>query len=594
MDVTRNTSASVSQVADEPTPATAQSALNVSHVVNKPTFDLSSFYISPNTPISFVNIDFNDRSYQNMWSGAWREKLATMQQVIKEKYEGKDYRFARVGDYLLAKHYPSAKGCDYRPAEFDLNGNNMVAHGTNAAVLLYSVINCNLQIVPVIKQLKLLGMEHQYIKDQSEGNYYQLCSGVRVTGLYYSSADFSDEKQMAMAAAKNGDGSFGSMQVVIFGDGYDRGDLLQDADNQETRKMVNIRGVAARNTQEKNIILESFREIYDTTRNEKIKTLYVCTFDILDETLYKRDINGRPDLRYILASSDTIDSLSHPSLNLTHIENNPTGLLENYLIDKDTPISFENINFEDQAMLFRIWDITARYELDKIRQDLKATYADGNFPCKTIGEYRASLPAPQPGDINFRPAAFDPDKNNVAHGTNLDVVTHAIINCGLQLVPGMEQLLRLGQQHEYTDKANPELSWLLSVAVRATTLSNLHSNFHDAESFAREAAKETTNLLSAIQVVVIGDGVNQRDMYANLNNESAFERINIWLLALKDDNDKRIVMDWLRLVRDTLGIEEINKLRFCTFEDIDDCRWEDSHPVRPKLAELMEKSHTIE
>ncbi|MDF7657994.1 hypothetical protein PUG81_03360 [Erwiniaceae bacterium L1_54_6] len=593
MDVTRNTSTPTSQIAEGQAAATSQSAINVSHVVNQPTLDLSSFYISPNTPISFANFDFNDHSYEGMWSRIWREDLATMHQEIK-KYEGKDYRYASVGDYLHAKHYPAANSLDYRPAEFDLNGNHMVAHGTNAAVLLYSVINCNLQIVPVIKQLKLLGMEHKYIKDQSEGNYYQLCSNVRVTGLYYRSTEFGDEKQMALAAAMNRDGPLESMPVVILGDGYGRGSLLQNSDNQETRKNVNIRGVAASNEREKNILLECFREIYETTRNEKIKTVYVCTFDTLDKTLFKRDSRGRPDLRYILASSDTIDSLSHPSLNLTHIENNPKSLLENYRIAKDTPISFEKINFEDRAILFRIWHVPARYELDEIRQNLKETYADGNFSMKTVGEYRASLPSPQPGDINCRPAAFDPDKNNVAHGTNLDVVTHAIINCGMQLVPGFEQLLRLGQQHEYTGKANPELSWLLSVAVRATKLGNLHSNFNDAESFAREAAKETTNLLSAIPVVVIGDGVNQRDMYANLDNEFAFERINIWLLALKDDNDKRIVMDWLRLVRDTLGIAEIDKLGFCTFDDIDECHWENGNPVRPNLASLMEKSDTIE
>ncbi|WP_416412593.1 hypothetical protein [Pantoea sp. App145] len=593
MDVNRYTTSPVSQSVIESVPGTSQSTINVSHVENQPTYDLSSFYIPMSTPIAFDNFDFNDLSYANMWAGGWREDMAALRQALKEKHENKTYRHANVGTYRQAKHYPAGNSIDHRPAKWILTGNNRLAHGTNAAVVLYSVINCNLQIVPVIKQLKLLGMEHPYIKTLSEGNYYKLCKGVRAS-LLSSICSFRDAQELAKAAAQNNETFFSSMPVVAFGDGIEAGRLYQNVDNQIATKRLNIRGLACRNTQEKNILLQCLKEIYDTTKNERIKEIRVCTFDVLDNTILKTDSLRRPDLAYVLASSDTIETLSHPTLNLTHIENNQANLLADYHIAKDTPISFESYDFNNDAVLLRFPPGHIRDEIETIRQGLIRQFADGNFPYKTVGEYLSHVRTPQPGTINYRPAIFDPHaENNVAHGTNLDVVTHSIINCGLQLVPGIMQQLLLGKQHEYTSKTNPELAYLLSLAVRATKLRCTSSHFHDAEEFARKAAQETTNLLSSMPVVVIGDGIDQRNMYANLDNEFAFARVNIWLLALKDETDKRIVMDWFRAVRETLGIEAINQLMFCTFDDIDNCHWENGYPVRPNLAALMAKSHTI-
>lgn len=593
MDVNRNTTASVNPIPVEQVAGTSQTTINVSHVANKSNYDLSSFYIPMDTPITFDNFNFNDVSYQNMWAGGWRENMAALRQALKQKYEAQPYRYANVGIYRQAKHYPAGNSIDHRHSKWILTGNNRLAHGTNAAVILYSVINCNLQIVPVIKQLKLLGMEHPYIKNLSEGNYYQLCKGVRAS-LLSSISSFRDAQELAKTAAQNNENFFSSMPVVAFGEGIEASHLYQNVDNQIATKCLNIRGLACRNKQEKNILLECLKEIYDTTKNEKIKEIRVCTFDVLDNTILKTDSLRRPDLEYVLASSDTLETLSHPTLNLNHIEKNPETLLADYQLDKDTPISFANFDFTNTAIFMRIYQLSARQEMEEIRQGLIRRFVDGNFPYKTIGEYRDHVGAPQPDTVNYRPAVFNPDaENNVAHGTNLDVVTHSIINCGMQLVPGIMQLLLLGKQHEYTSKTNPELAYLLSLAVRATKLRCISSRFSDAKDFARLAAQDTTNLLSSMPVVVIGDGINQRNMYANLDNEFAFARINIWFLALKDETDKRIVMDWFRLVKETLGIEKINQLMFCTFDEIDKCHWENGHPVRPNLVALMEKSHTI-
>ncbi|MEG3130075.1 hypothetical protein SC171_17850 [Pantoea cypripedii] len=593
MDVNRNVSSAANQVTNEPAPS--QPPININHAANKPGYDLSSFYIATNTPITWDKFDFNDLSYTKMPEAYARNKLGEIHQKLKEKHQGKIYRHANVGNYRTETYYPSANSIDHRPEKWDLSGNDSVAHGTNFSVILYSLANCNLQIIPVTMQLKLLGTEHNYIKTISDGNYYQLCKGVHVTGLYIRSSYFNDMKDLALLATKNSTNFFESLPVVAFGDGAGKkGDIFLNVDNQLTRERVNIRGLGCRNEEEKQIMLHLLRKIYEKTKDGRIKEIYVCTFDTLDKTRSKRDDLRRPDLAYVMASSDTIESLKHPTLNLSHIENNPDGLLAEYHIDKNTPISFESLNLNNRSMLFRIWHEVARIELDEIRQRLINTYIDGDFPCKKVGDYLASLPVPQPGDLNFRSAAFDPAaENNVTHGTNLDVVTHAIANCGMQLVPGIEQLLRLGKLHEYTGKANPELAYLMSVAVRASKLRSTGSNFYDVKDFALKAAQETTNLLSAIPIVIIGDGINQRNMYANLDNEFGFERVNIWLLALKDDTDKRIVMDWFRLVGKKLGIEGINQLMFCTFDDLDNCHWEKGYPVRPNLAALMAKSHRI-
>ncbi|MEG3130074.1 hypothetical protein SC171_17845 [Pantoea cypripedii] len=594
MDVNRNIINPVNNPHTEQAAGTSQSTVNVSHVANKSDFNLSSFYIPMNTPITFDKLDFNDMSYQDMWAGGWREAMAAIQQKLIAKYQGKSYRCATVGDYLKTTGYPAVNSLDHRPAKWILTGNNRVAHGTNLAVILYSVINCDLQIVPITKQLKLLGMAHQYIKDLSDGNYYQLCGNVRVSMLS-SGGSIGDVQDIAEAAARNKDDFFASIPVIAFGDGIQADQLYQNVDDQITCKRVYIRGLVCRNTQEKNILLQCLKQIYEITKDERIREIMVCTFDIFEHTIRKRDSRGWPDITYILASSDTIDTLTQPALNLTHINNIPDSLLAEYKIDKNTPITFESFDFNNHAALFSIKDANVRSELDAIRLGLMKQFGGGNFACKTVGEYIANFRVTRPGTINCRPAAFVPAaSNNVTHGTNLDVVTHAIASCDLQLVPGMTQQLLLGKQHTYTSKANPELAWLLSMAVRATKLNELDSSCHDAIKFALQAAQETTNLLSSIPVVVIGEGVNQGNMHAGLKNEFSFARVNIWLLALKDDIDKRIVMDWFRLVGKTLGIENINQLMFCTFEDIENCSKENGNPIRPNLAALMEKSHTIE
>lgn len=307
MDINRNISTSTHQTTNEPAAGTSQPAIDVSHIVNNPQYDLASFYIPPDTPITWDKFDFNDLSYTKIPEAYSRRKLGEIHQRLKEKHEGKICLYANVGIYRQETGYPAANSIDHRPETWDLSGNDSVAHGTNAAVVLYSLANCNLQIIPVNKQIKLLGTEHKYIKTISAGNYYQLCKGVHVTGLYIRSSYFNDMKDLALLATKNSANFFESMPVVVFGDGAgEKGDIHLNVDNQHTRARVNIRGLGCRTEEEKQILLQCLSQIYASTKDERIKEIYVCTFDTLDKTIFKRDAYGRPDLAYVLAHSETI------------------------------------------------------------------------------------------------------------------------------------------------------------------------------------------------------------------------------------------------------------------------------------------------
>nr|WP_310617265.1 hypothetical protein [Pantoea cypripedii] len=563
--------------------------INIHQVANRQDYDLSSFLIDKNTPISFEHFDFNDMSHEKMSDEAWKAESEAMRLHLKEKYEGKPYPDESVGKYISSHKYPSARGKDYYPLKFDANGDNIMTHGTKLAVVLYSLANCNLQIVPAIKQLKLLGKIHSDIKLTNAENFYQLCSQVLVSRLSLKNCTFHDVKELARLAALHGDDLFNTIPIVVIGDGSEPGELFANVEAQGTCKRLNIRILACSDENTKNITLDCLQKIFDITKNDRIKNIRVCTWDALE----RKNDRDTPDIGYIQASGDTIETHARPALNLSHIKNNLQGLLSLFYIDKSMPIPFDKFDFNDTRHR-TLSETFMREDLEEIRQELVRNYAGGRFPYKTIREYLAYTPEPDPDNINFRPDAFDPYGDTpVVHGTNLDVVTHAIINCGLQLVPGIEQLLRLGKQHEINYKANPELMYLLSVAVRATTLRNLSSGFNDAEFFSLAGAKESTNILSSIPVMIIGDGVNERDMYAGLSNECAYARVNIWILVLRDDAERRIVMGWFEKVRDLLDIKEINSLMFCTLQDVTDCRRKTGRRVRPDLEALMEKCHTL-
>ncbi|MEG3130073.1 hypothetical protein SC171_17840 [Pantoea cypripedii] len=585
----------IGNIAVNPLPAEGAHAaapppmINIRQVANRQDYDLSSFFIDKNTPIDFEHFDFNDMSHQKMSDEAWKAASEAMRLHFKEKYEGKPYPDESVGKYIYSHKYPSARGKDYYPLKFDANGDNIMTHGTKLAVVLYFLANCNLQIVPAIKQLKLLGKIHSDIKLTNAENFYQLCSQVLVSRLNLKNCSFFDVKELARLAAQSGESFFDKIPIVVIGDGSEPGSLFAATEAKSTCKRLNIRILACPDEDAKKITLDCLQKIFDITKNDRIKNIRVCTWDALE----RKNDRDTPDIGYIQASGDTIETHARPALNLSHIKNNLQGLLSLFYIDKSMPIPFEQFDFNDTGHR-TLSETFMREDLEEIRQELVRNYANDRFPYKTIREYLAYTPEPDPESINFRPDTFDPyADNNVTHGTNLDVVSHAIINCGLQLMPGIEQLLRLGKQHEINYKADPKLMYLLSMAVRATSLRALHSLLRDAEEFSLAAAQETTNILSSIPVIVIGEGVNERDMYAGLSNEFAYARVNIWFLVLRDDAEKRIVMEWFNKVRDALDIKEINSLMFCTLQDVSDCRRKTGRATRPDLEALMAKCHTL-
>ena len=195
-----------------------------------------------------------------------------------------------------------------------------------------------------------------------------------------------------------------------------------------------------------------------------------------------------------------------------------------------------------------------------------------SYPGMTVGEYRQAKNYPSGKDL--RPDFFDPKGDNTAaHGTHLEALLQASVNCNLQLAAGLKSFKLLGKQHESGEGAKTGTSHLNCKYVSTVALICLTSSFSDVKKYAKYATscflKGNENIFNKIPVVVIGDGVSKCNVSSDISNEVGYKRLNIRIVAFENEEDKNIGTQWLRKVRDEFDISEINSLKICTYKELD-------------------------
>lgn len=270
--------------------------------------------------------------------------------------------------------------------------------------------------------------------------------------------------------------------------------------------------------------------------------------------------------------------------NLQSVSNSQMSLWISFKADDNTLIDFTRFVFKDtrQETLLR-----NRYK---------------NYPKITISDYRRMSNYPDDGIKDSRPLLFDANANNVVvHGTDLEAVLKSVLNCNMQIAPVIKQFKLQGVQPGSGESAQTGTSKRNCRYVSVFYLKYLTSNFSGAIEYATNAASVfrtgNDNFFNKIPVVVVGDAIHLSSSYSGLGNEMLCKRLNIRLLAFKDEADKEMAMEWLRITRDQEGIAEINSIRFCTFEDLDQCLRRQPYLHQsdvPDIASLWEKSAGLE
>jgi hypothetical protein len=194
-----------------------------------------------------------------------------------------------------------------------------------------------------------------------------------------------------------------------------------------------------------------------------------------------------------------------------------------------------------------------------------------NYPDETVARYKARKK--YPSGIDIRPPTFNPNGKNVcAHGTNLESVLKAIQGTNMQLVPGIKQVKLLGSLPQTGESSGT--TPLNRKYVSAVDLSMYTSCYSMAIGYAENASSnfnKSNKPESYIPVVVIGDGVIRQDVYGcDVRHETAYKRVNIRILAFKDDGDKAFAANQLReLQKSNWEIRwEIRNIRLCTFAQL--------------------------
>lgn len=237
------------------------------------------------------------------------------------------------------------------------------------------------------------------------------------------------------------------------------------------------------------------------------------------------------------------------------------------------------------------------------RQERQLTFRYEKYPITTISTYRRITNYPDPGSKDSRPLSFDPLRANVvAHGTNFEAVLRAIINCNLQIVPVIKQFKLQGIQPSSGESAKEGSTALNCRYVSTVYLKNLASKFSYAIEYAHKAASEfraqSDDFFNSMPVVIIGDGFKLSSGGSDIPNEMQAKRINIRILAFKNEKEKERAMAWLNRTYREMGIEEIKSLLFCTFKDLNEClrkngnSWSDRDV--PDIPSLIQKCSRLE
>lgn len=273
--------------------------------------------------------------------------------------------------------------------------------------------------------------------------------------------------------------------------------------------------------------------------------------------------------------------------NITTVHNTAGISLSSLEFDKIAPLNFNHYFFNQyqQAHSPTFRSLIAKYRA---------------YPHKTLGEYREAKQYPTGKDI--RPQFFDPEGSNIAaHGTNFETLLRASINCNLQIVPGLKVFKLQGGQSETGESAYTGTTHLNCEVVSTVDLRTLTSDFREVKRYAHHAASDflqgDENVFNTTPVIIIGDGINKSRVSSGISNEVGFKRLNIRIIAFKNEESRKTGIEWLRKVRDEFGVSDITSLKTCTFKELNSIvsyyGIDNPKSSPPLISSLWEKSESL-
>lgn len=281
------------------------------------------------------------------------------------------------------------------------------------------------------------------------------------------------------------------------------------------------------------------------------------TGSLSDDTGSLTDVNEDFNTEW-LTDEEYEDSESNSSVGIERKFNRENIDLDGLKTDGSKRLDFSKYVFDD---MMKVYSPEFRALIEKYN----------NYQYSTVEEYKQAKNYPSGKDI--RPTFFEPNGENLAaHGTNLETLLLASINCNLQITPGIKNFKLQGGQHKSGESARTGTTHLNARAVSTVALGTITSHFDDVKRYAEHSAStfltRDKNSINSIPVVIIGDGVKKIPVRSDISNEVGYKRLNTRIVAFKNEEDKNIGIQWLRKIRDDFDVPEIDTLKFCYFKEL--------------------------
>ncbi|MFV8461345.1 hypothetical protein ACNO7T_09350 [Vibrio campbellii] len=235
-----------------------------SNIKNVRNIDTSS-YFQKSKSVDFSSMESAIDEIHEAYSMFIRSELLPS---LNEKYKSGNYQYKTVDEYKMAKSYPS--GIDERPYYFDRRGRNLAVHGSNMDTVIKSIINCNRQLVPSLKQIKLQGeMPSTGISNGTTNLNQKYVSTISLScAIDYANKSIREEK-----------GEASSIPVVILGDGIGEHGVKSGVQNEVGYKRLNMRILSFRNEAEKSLCQKSLEDIRAVIGMDD--SIRLCTHEML-------------------------------------------------------------------------------------------------------------------------------------------------------------------------------------------------------------------------------------------------------------------------------------------------------------------------